>query len=294
MNSGHAIVRALFFAALVVGGLSWCVQCQFLGASEFEDCNDLAIPEDMRCIPGGPFVRGSERASPQEDHPEQIVHDEAPVARIVVSTFLMDRDEVTYGQYQQCVQAGACRRTGPNYSGYSAADQPMLGANWFDARDYCRYRGRRLPTEAEWEKAARGTEGELFPWGNEPATCERAIIKEGEAKGCGRGVTWPVGSRPGARYGLNDMAGNSWEWVLDWYSESYGVCGTACSGRDPRGPCGGAEECPGHDHRRVRGGSWWWGSDLALGSNRRPHFPANQPFHHFGFRCARDARPAVE
>ena len=165
----------------------------------------------------------------------------------------------------------------------------MVGANWFHARDYCAFRGKRLPTEAEWEKAARGPNGDLFPPGNEPLTCKNAIIQENGQKGCGTGITWDVASRPVERYGLYDMAGNSWEWVADWYAKDYTACGPACAGLNPRGPCEGADKCPGYTEKIVRGGSWWWDAEYALGSNRRPHFPANKPFHHFGFRCARDA-----
>jgi formylglycine-generating enzyme required for sulfatase activity len=168
---------------------------------------------------------------------------------------------------------------------------PITGASWFQAARYCRFRGKRLPTEAEWEKAARGTDGRLYPWGGEKATCARAIIKEGDPNGCGRGKVWPVGSRPPTLYGLYDMAGNSWEWVADWYSRSYAACGRDCQGKNPRGPCAGAPECRGHTERIVRGGSWYWDASWATTTRRRPHAPQNHPFHHFGFRCARDAAP---
>ncbi len=199
----------------------------------------------------------------------------------------MDRYEVTYSEYQRCVAAGSCGRAGPAYKGYDGPRMPMVGANWFHARQYCQWRGKRLPTEAEWEKAARGTGGDLYPWGNEPAICQQAIIQERGKKGCGTGKTWDVGSRSAYRYGLFDMAGNSWEWVNDWYAESYAACGQACMGRNPKGPCGGADQCPGHEKRVLKGGSWWWDAPFARGSNRRPHFPRNRPYHHYGFRCAK-------
>jgi sulfatase modifying factor 1 len=258
------------------------------GGSRHVDCEDVAVPADMRCIPGGGFTRGSDRASLQEDTRKK-VRDEAPVQRLELSTFLMDTTEVTYSAYQACVVAGKCEKAGPNYRGYSNPEQPMLGANWFAARDYCAFRGKRLPTEAEWEKAARGPDGELYPTGNEAVSCKTAIIQEGGEKGCGTGRTWDVRSRPVERYGLYDMGGNSWEWVADWYSPDYAQCGPACRGLDPRGPCAGEDQCPGHKMKIVRGGSWWWDAESSLASNRRPHFPANKPFHHFGFRCAADA-----
>ncbi len=278
----------------------WLIVALVIGSCHppalYKNCHDLLILDDMVCISGGFFLRGSERESIDEDS-RHLVRDESPVQTIELSTFLIDRYEVTYGDYQKCVKAGGCTAAKPNYRGYSDERQPMLGVNWYQARDYCRWRGKRLPTEAEWEKAARGPDGELYPWGNEPANCDRAVIDEkstpenilgaGSHKGCGTGVTAPVGSRPAGRYGLYDMAGNSWEWVDDWYSPSYGECGRDCQGKDPRGPCADLDRCTTTKYKIVRGGSWWWPAESALGSNRRPHFADNQPFHHFGFRCAR-------
>jgi formylglycine-generating enzyme required for sulfatase activity len=235
----------------------------------------------MKCIPGGPFVRGNDQGE----------KDQRPQATIVVDTFYLDTHEVTNADYRACVQAGKCASHGPAYRGFSAPKQPILGIQWFDARDYCGWRGKRLPTEAEWEKAARGPDGNVYPWGNERATCARAIIEEDGKKGCGLGqppkwATAEVGSRPPGAYGLYDMAGNSWEWVADWYSRSYAECGPECSGPNPKGPCGGADDCPGRRHRVVRGGSWWWPWRYAQGAWRRAHLPGNKPYHHFGFRCA--------
>lgn len=242
----------------------------------------------MKCIPGGEFRMGYTGATIEEDTGKPI-HDTEPEHVVALDAYYMDTYEVTSSQYQECVKAGGCSADGhPNYQGYSRPDQPMVGVNWFHARDFCRWKGKRLPTEAEWEKAARGPEGEVFPWGNAPIDCSRAIIQENGKKGCGTGTTVEVGSRPVGRYGLYDMAGNSWEWVQDWYSPSYGECGADCQGKNPKGPCGGAESCPGHDRKIVRGGSWWWDGPFATGYNRRAHFPLNKPFHHYGFRCAAD------
>jgi formylglycine-generating enzyme required for sulfatase activity len=235
----------------------------------------------MACIPGGEFLRGSDKGP----------RDERPLAAVFLGPFFMDLREVTNGDYQACVKAPACRKAGPNYKGFSDRAQPITGVSWFDAEAFCRFRGKRLPSEAEWEKAARGTDGRRYPWGDAKATCAMAIIKEGEPNGCGRGKVWPVGSRPKAVHGLYDMAGNSWEWVADWYAPSYKACGAACEGRNPRGPCGGAAECAGATLRVVRGGSWYWDASYATTTKRRSHAPANRPFHHFGFRCAKDAAP---
>jgi formylglycine-generating enzyme required for sulfatase activity len=244
-------------------------------------------PANMACIPGGPFERGSDAEAAA-----------TPVATVWVQTFYLDIDEVTVADYGTCVTAGKCPKARARYRDFSRPRQPMNGVSWHDAVAYCAYAGKRLPTEAEWEKAARGTDGRTYPWGDEPATCARAVIKDKKGRSCGvpqksptpdKGRTWEVGQMPATLHGLRDMAGNSYEWVADWYSKSYAACGADCAGVDPKGPCGGAAECPGHAHRVVRGGSWYWGASHATTFHRRKHVPANKPFHHFGFRCAGDA-----
>lgn len=234
----------------------------------------------MACVAGGPFLRG------RDDGPK----DERPRESVDLGPFWMDLTEVTVADYRACREAGACEKAGPNYLGFSEPAMPITGVSWFQAAKFCAFKGKRLPSEAEWEKAARGADGRLYPWGDERATCARAIIKEGEPNGCGRGKIWPVGSRPANPYGLYDMAGNVHEWVADWYAPSYAACGKDCRGKDPRGPCAGALECPGFKERVVRGGSWYWDASWATATRRRAHVPQNRPFHHFGFRCAKDAR----
>ena len=243
-------------------------------------------PEGMACIPGGPFVRGSD-GGPWSSRPQ---------AAVWVQTFYIDRHEVTVARYQACVAAGKCRRARTVYSDYSRPRQPKVGVSWHHAVRFCRAMGQRLPTEAQWEKAARGTDGRRFPWGDQPATCQRAVIKDPKlGRSCGvrkqgkaphKGRTLVVGSRPPNQYGLYDMAGNAWEWVHDWYSAGYARCGRACRGPDPRGPCRGRAPCRGRDMRVVRGGSWYWPGKMAATYYRRAHFPANKPYHHYGFRCA--------
>lgn len=244
-----------------------------------------ASPAGMSCVPGGPFQRGSKRersARPQEE--------------VTVSTFYMDIDEVTNADYKRCVEAKRCVKAGPKYADFGRALQPINGVSWYHAVAYCEAQGKHLPTEAEWEKAARGADARRFPWGNEDATCERAVIKDKRGRSCGvrksvgikpeTGRVWLVGKKPAALHGLRDMAGNSYEWVYDWFSESYAECGDACRGIDPKGPCGGAQPCKGHHERVVRGGSWYWPAEHATTYHRRAHVPSNNPFHHFGFRCA--------
>ena len=244
-----------------------------------------AAPPGMACVPAGPFVRGS------DDGPENT----RPAARVWLQTFYMDIDEVTYADYKACVKARRCDPSGPGYTDFDRARQPINGIRWFDADKYCEAQGKRLPGEAQWEKAARGPDGDSHPWGNEPATCERAIIKDERGRSCGvkklyskpeTGRPWEVGSRPAYRHGLRDMSGNSWEWVADWYTRSYAECGADCLGVEPRGPCQAADTCAGFKRKLVRGGSWYWDAEHATAIYRRPHWPQNRPFHHFGFRCA--------
>lgn len=240
---------------------------------------------DMVCIPGGPTPRG------WDEGPSNA----RPAATVWLQTYFIDRYEVTYAEYEACEKAGECPRSGPRYTDFDHPRMPIQGVSWHDAVRYCEVQGKQLPTEAQWEKAARGPDGELWPWGDEPATCERAIIRDESGRSCGlkkaiskpeTGRPWDVGSRPPGPNGLYDMIGNSWEWVADWYSRSYEDCGEACLGVDPQGPCDGAETCPGHAHKIVRGGSWYWDETRATAAYRRAHVPSNRPFHHFGFRCA--------
>lgn len=245
------------------------------------------LPPNMACIPGGTFTRGAD-------------DDEAnarPAAPITVSSFLLDTREVTNAQWSECVVAGACRRLTP-FRGYGAPEQPAVGMRWDEAVAFCERRGARLPTEAEWERAASGPSDTRYPWGDAAPSepCSRAVVRiqgggEARGRGCGTGTTLPVASRPADAYGLYDMSGNVWEWVQDAYSECYAgcarECGAQCAGLDPRGPCGGAAECAASRGLRVvRGGSWWHHVDRAEVHDRRGVPAANPNPHRFGFRCA--------
>ena len=111
--------------------------------------------------------------------------DTVPASTIWLSTFYMDIDEVTVERYRACVAAGHCKPHGPVYPDFSSPQQPITGVTWFDAVDYCASRGGHLPTEAEWEKAARGPDGPAEPWGSEPADCARAVIQSDAGRSCG-------------------------------------------------------------------------------------------------------------
>lgn len=266
--------------------------------SQLPPCG-LEPPEGTVCIPAGRFVRGVDVDShecEQSGQPHSRASASVPASEVHVSAFFMDVTEVTVSAFEECIAAGACRAdAGPRYLDFDRPDQPIVGVSWFDAVDYCAWRGMHLPTEAEWEKAARGPEGWRTPFGDDPVTCEQAVIRNDRGRSCGvrkeegsspeTGRVLSVGSRPAGVYGLFDMVGNAEEWVADWWTEDWEACGESCDGADPRGPCGGTDECDA-SRRVVRGGSWYWPSDHATGYHRRRHMPSNSPYHHFGFRCA--------
>ena len=252
--------------------------------------------EGMVCIPGGAFLRGSEeehRCEQSENRRNQTRF--GPEQVVWVQTFYMDKTEVTYGAYKACQKSKECPPANPSYGDFSRPNQPMMGANWYAAKKYCEAQGKILPSEAQWEKAARGPDGNEGPYGNQLVTCENAVIKDQTGRSCGvkkrgnqpsKGRVWEVAKKPAGAYGLYDMVGNAEEWVADWYVPSFEECGEACLGTDPKGPCEGADKCPKMKLKIVKGGSWYWGASHAKGWHRRPHFPSNKPYHHFGFRCA--------
>lgn len=281
-----------FLALLFVASTAQAEGGDFPDAPAVKACANA--PEGMSCVPGGPFIRGSDTG-----------HDAAkPQGKVWVQSFFMDRNEVTYGEYKACEKRRKCDKAGPKYRDFNRPQQPINGVSWFDAVKYCKAHGKHLPTEAEWEKAARGTDGRTFPWGEAPANCDRAVMKTPKlGRSCGvkkrgqhpdTGRVWLVGKKPPTQYGLFDMAGNSYEWVADWYSKSYEKCGAACAGVDPKGPCDGKVPCRGYRRKVVRGGSWYWDAERMTTFYRRAHIPANKPaYHHFGFRCAASVEEAT-
>jgi serine/threonine-protein kinase len=229
----------------------------------------------MVYVPTGPFQMGSADADAMASSLEKPSH------QVHLDAFWIDRTEVTVGQYRTCVEAGACTppvktssATRSNYFRDSDFDDyPVLWVNWDDADRYCRWAEARLPTEAEWEKAARGADGRVFPWGdawNENRT--NAVDRLGDTRAVG---SFPSGASP---YGVLDMSGNAWEWVADWFSEDYYAHSPE---HDPRGPSTGSE-------RSVRSGSWYsrvaWQRTANRGS-AKPSFADDD----IGFRCAHDA-----
>jgi formylglycine-generating enzyme required for sulfatase activity len=206
--------------------------------------------------------------------------EEAPQREIYVSAFYLDRYEVTTGRYAKFLQA-----TGSTHPplGWETLDLnrgselPVTGVDWRDADAYCRWAGRRLPTEAEWEKAARGTDARSYPWGNGSPMLDHANYENSSPSAYDGGLakvgTHPAGKSP---YGIDDLAGNAAEWVADWYAEAF----PSNDVRDPKGPAGGST-------RVIRGGGRFDPGERIRATKRYYASPDTRG-EDIGFRCARD------
>lgn len=243
----------------------------------------------MVLIPAGKFPMGSKGNDP----------DEGPLHDVYLDSYYIDQTEVTNAMYSSCVQSGECEAPSHNtsftqnasnssfYYGNPKYDNyPVVYVSWNDAKDYCEFVGRRLPTEAEWEKAASWDDAKdvkrIFPWGNS-IDCSYANFYGGENKTLCVGDTTVVGSYvTGASfYGVLDMAGNVSEWVADRYDAKYYA---DSSETNPKGP-------PQGDYIVIRGGSFLVGGDNNIRSSDREKLPPDNTSHNVGFRCAMDATP---
>jgi len=174
---------------------------------------------------------------------------EVPYHRVFLDTYGIDKTEVTLADYQACIDDGACTAPATASGCFQAAQHPDLPAActlWAQAQNYCTWAGKRLCTEAEWEKAARGLDAREYPWGDVAPTCDLAVFdatgtctqERWDFCGCGAGRGWDVGSKPDGDsfYGVSDMAGNLWEWVSDWRDVDYY---SVSPERNPEGPVTG-------------------------------------------------------
>jgi formylglycine-generating enzyme required for sulfatase activity len=222
----------------------------------------------MVLVPAGEFTMGSEQGD----------DDEQPVHRVFLDSFYLDTFEVTNGRFAKFVAAiqseppwGFADQETPVVH----AEQPVRWVNWLEATGYCLWAGKRLPTEAEWEKAARGTDGRVYPWGNESPTPMQAVfgLKEGAE------TVSPIGNRELGRspYGVHDLAGNLYEWVADWYDEAIYTPNPTI---DPRGPAEGTVKV-------QRGGSYL-NNPYRLRASFRTKSDPTEHAPNVGFRCAED------
>lgn len=254
-----------------------------------------AAPKGMLYVPGGSFTMGTPAAA-QDD-------DSSPARQVCVSGFYLDALEVTNTQFKEFVDAtnyvtDAEKSGAPNSpswrhpSAESNSDEipnhPVVCVSYNDANAYARWARKRLPTEAEWEKAARGTDGRAFPWGNSKPTNatlnvadQSASFKWSASIDDGYKGAAPVGSFPAGKsaYGVQDMAGNAWEWCSDWWSADYYKSSPA---NNPIGPEQG-------EFRIVRGGSWYHNLDGAR-TTQRMYFRPEAYSSAIGFRCAADSQ----
>jgi serine/threonine protein kinase len=247
---------------------------------------------DMVLVPKGKLWMGCHM-----DRDLECDADEVPGRIVLIDAFHIDRTEVSVLAYAQCVIANDCseRRlmgyaidganfvtsTRCNWKGGARERHPMNCISHAQAARFCEWRDARLPTEAEWERAARGDDKRRYPWGGEPATCLYAVMAEEQDNGCGKNSTWPVGSQPHdvSPFGALDMAGNVREWVADWYDKHYYRKRVV---NNPKGPD--------HGSRRVaRGGGWGNTVGRFLRVSRRESEDPGSRNMHLGFRCARDA-----
>ena len=217
-------------------------------------------------------------------------YDGKPIHRVKIKTFMMSKTEVTVGQYRKCVKAGVCKTpdTGSycNWDKTDREDHPINCVSWFQLNEFAKWVGGRLPTEAEWEYAARSRgQNVTYPWGEESPSCRYAVMDDG-GDGCGKDRTWPVCSkrRGNTKQGLCDMAGGVWEWVQDEYESSYNGAPTDGSARCNASDC---SKNTSNAYRVLRGGSW---SDVyarllrvAIRSDIRP----SGQFNFFGGRLVR-------
>lgn len=237
--------------------------------SSQSDSSETPIPDELVPIPAGPFLRGTKVGG----------YDEQPERSIYVDAFSIDRYEVTNAQYQAFVATTGHRKAAPpsryakNITRMKGVNQPVTYVSWEDADEFCRWKGKRLPTEAEWEKAMRGVDGRLWPWGNEP---DQLAFNGGSPRD-GFDATAPVGSfkRDVSPFGVADGTGNVMEWVADWYGEEAYHDPTD---RNPKGPDHGV-------YRVMRGGGYTsQGSDVRITS--RSKMVSDFRDETIGFRCA--------
>lgn len=265
-------------------GLLLLLLALIAGCSSKPVCKEGQVEPGMVFIPAGEFIMGDDEGDDAQK----------PERTVFLDAFCIDEYEVTNAQYRECVEAGDCnppaRNVSPSRLLYHDNPEfdsyPVIWVGWDDAQAYCTWRGKRLPTEAEWAKAARGTDGRLWPWGNSEPDGSRVNLcdvnctydwKESHLDD-GYPDTAPVGSFEAGKspYGVYNMGGNVREWVADWYAPDYYM---NAPDRNPPGPSSGIG-------RALRGGSWRSNLPVARSAYRLWYDPTVRD-EYVGFRCAR-------
>jgi iron(II)-dependent oxidoreductase len=246
-------------------GLSFVVVLLFFGCASklttsHQASSNEKTPEGMVYLPGGTFAMGSNLGKTNE----------TPLHKIEIEPFYIDIHEVTVKQYRTFLTETGYQQPAYWQPEFDRPDDPVVGITWYDALAYAIWADKRLPTEAEWEYAARGgSVGTIYPWGNEP--------NRKKANYSSSGIS-PVERFTPNGYGIHDMIGNVWEWCADWYSASFYQSSPKSN---PEGPVMGT-------HKVLRGGTWYSNEEQIRITNRYFALPDIKSFH-IGFRCAQSA-----
>ncbi len=262
-------------------------------APEAKSASVATPPDDMLLVPGGTFTMGQDAGGEG---------DERPAHEVTIASFWLDKTEVTQAAYDECVAAKACTPADAEilatFAGlFKGPQKPVVGISWHSAREYCAWRNKRLPREAEFERAVRGDDGRRYPWGDDPPTKERTVFSPANAPE-------DVGTHPAGRgpYGHDDLAGNVWEWIEDDYdplaytrptaSEGKpGTCDEIIAAQDKlraEGKQGftGTNPIPTECEKSIRGGAYNYPAH-GLRSTNRIHHPARFKLRMTGVRCAK-------
>jgi iron(II)-dependent oxidoreductase len=283
------------FLIVTVMGMAWFSSATAAMPDEqspIENIAALAHASPIHTVPEGSFLMGTPRRTEGPYSLETQYDDtEQPQRRIWLRPFEIDRDEVSLGEYLLWLQQqerplpDEVRKLIDHMTTIHAvpaetlARWPALYVTWQEASDFCRAQGKRLPTEAEWEKAARGDSGNLFPWGRKPPTPDLAKFGQYHVHEIPIVASVETGEKGRSPYGLHHMAGNAAEWVEDWFGIDYYA---TMPNRDPQGPSTGR-------YKVVRGGSWKSEPELLRTATRSGALPRKRAAT-IGFRCARSAR----
>ncbi len=284
---------------LVAAGAAWALDVADMTIEWTPEGKKLAVEraklparDEMGLIPAGWFLMGSDKKVDRQAYPPEL-----PQRKVYLDAYEIDKFEVTTVQFLKFVLATDrsplidWRYDGGNFQ-EAMASHPVMHVSWFDAEAYCAWAGKRLPTSAEWEKAARGEDGRIYPWGNQPAGLSRANFGRG-------GLSGPVRDRPErlllyppiisvdkyenavSPYGIFQMAGNVAEWTADWYDPNYYK---TAPDRNPKVPDKGTQKA-------FRGGGWVDSTPSVRPAQRNGTDP-NTKMNWLGFRCVRDAKDA--